>query len=255
MKTRTDLAQQMIAHEVKTSNAAPTHRAGWVATAVAVLLVTAGCGGGSGSVKPQPQDPGTPAPGIGSMVVQASAKGTDTSPGVFSTDFEAILADTTGASITGATVAITDDGGSVALVEDSGTPGTYRAMRAGLPSGAMTLDVVAGSIQLLGATVSAPDLHVITSHQANDMIQASHPVHIAWSRAAAATEAVIETKDYQGTPEADDGTKTIPTPGNPVRNDQAFRVTRTNRASVAGAAAGSTFAASVRNSVEPIVAQ
>jgi hypothetical protein len=54
---------------------------------------------------------------------------------------------------------------------------------------------------------------------------------------------------------ADDGTKTVPAPGNPARNDQAIRVTRINRSSLSGAAQGSTFEASVRNSVEPVVAQ
>jgi hypothetical protein len=119
----------------------------------------------------------------------------------------------------------------------------------------VTLDVTAGAEQILGVTVGAPDLHTITSHGPNDVVQANHPIHVTWSRAAAATEATVETKDYQGGAEADDGTKTIPTPGNPARNDQAIRVTRTNRAAVAGAAPGSTFGVSVRNSVEPITAQ
>jgi hypothetical protein len=124
-----------------------------------------------------------------------------------------------------------------------------------LPAGTLTLDLTAGEAQLLGATVSVPDLHAITSHGPNDVIQASNPIHLTWTRAVAATEAVVETKNYQGAAETDDGTKTIPTPGNPARNDQAIRVTRTNRAAIAGAASGSTLAASVRNSVEPIVAQ
>jgi hypothetical protein len=231
----------------------PGHRAGWVLGSLIALLVTAGCGGGN-SVKPQPQAPAAPA-GAGNLVIQASATGLDTAPGTFTTDFVTLVSDTLGAAVSGATVVITDDGGSVSLVEEVGTPGTYRAFRAGLPSGTMTLDVTAGAAQLLGRTVSAPDLHTITSHAPNAVVQASHPIQITWSRAAAATEAMVTTKNYQGGPEADDGTKTIPTPGNPARNDQAIRVTRTNRASLAGAAAGSSFEASVRNSVEPIVAQ
>jgi hypothetical protein len=256
MNTRTEQREQsMISDESESHVFVPTHRAGWIAAFAVTLLVTAGCGGGGNSVKPQPQDPGAGAPSAANLVVIASASGTDTSPGVFETEFEAIVTDTTGAAISGATVAMTDDGGSVPLVEDSGTPGTYRATRAGNPTGTLTLDITAGSEQVLGATVTAPDLHVITSHHANDVVQASHPVHLAWSRAMVATEAVIVSKNYQGAPEADDGTKTIPTPGNPARNDQAFRVTRTNRAAVAEAAAGSTLEASVRNSVEPIMAQ
>lgn len=229
------------------------HRAGWLLGSVATLLITAGCGGDNG-VKPHAPAPPA-APGAGSLVIQASATGVDVGGGAFTTDFEAIVTDTLGASVSGATVAITDDGGSIALVEEVGTPGTYRASRAGLPSGTLMLDLTAGEAQLLGATVSAPDLHMITSHGPNDVIQSSNPIHLTWSRAAAATEAVVETKNYQGGPETDDGTKTIPTPGNPARNDQAIRVTRTNRAAISGAASGSTFAASVRNSVEPIVAQ
>jgi hypothetical protein len=239
--------------DVETRDSTRIHRAGWLLGSVATLLITAGCGGDNG-VKPQAPAP-LAAAGAGSLVVQASATGLDVGAGAFTTDFEAVLTDTLGASVSGATVAITDDGGSITLVEDVATPGTYRASRAGLPSGTLTLDLTAGEAQLLGATVGAPDLHTITSHGANDVIQASNPIHLTWSRAAAATEAVIETKDYQGAPETDDGTKTIPTPGNPARNDQAIRVTRTNRSILSGAAAGSTFAASVRTSVEPIVAQ
>lgn len=239
--------------EASTTETGGILRAGWLLTSVMTLLVTSGCGGDNG-VKPKPQDQGVTLGG-GNLVVQASATGLDTAPGTFTTDFEAVLADTLGAAVTGATVEITDDGGSVTLMEEAGTPGTYRASRAGLPSGTLSLDVTAGAAQLLGVTVSAPDLHTITSHAPNDVVQASHPIQLTWSRAAAATEAVIETKDYQGGPEADDGTKTIPTPGNPARNDQCIRVTRTNRVAVAGAGPGSAFQASVRNSVEPIVAQ
>lgn len=228
-------------------------RSGWAVLALVTLLVVSGCGGDNG-VKPQPQAPGVPS-GAGSLVIQASASGLDTAPGTFTTEYEAVVTDTLGAAVSGATVTLTDDGGPVSLVEEAGTPGTYRATRAGLPSGTLTLDLTAGAAELLGATVSVPDLHSITSHAPNDIVQANHPIHMAWSRATAATEAVIETKDYQGGPESDDGTKTIPTPGNPARGDQAIRVTRTNRAPLTGAAPGSTLEARVRASVEPIVAQ
>ncbi|HET9253226.1 MAG TPA: carboxypeptidase-like regulatory domain-containing protein [Candidatus Eisenbacteria bacterium] len=230
-------------------------RSGWVVLALITLLVVSGCGGDNGvKPQPQPQDQGTPT-AAGGLVIHASASGADTDSGMFSTGFEATVTDTTGAAVSGATVTMSDDGGSVPLTEVPGTPGTYRASRSGLPSGMLTLDVTAGTAQLLGATVPVPDLHVITSHGPNDVIQASHPIHLTWSRAAAATEATIETKNYQGAPEVDDGTKTIPTPGNPARNDQAIRVTRANRVPLAGAAPGSTLQASVRTSVEPIVAQ
>jgi hypothetical protein len=243
-----------ISTDVETRESMRIHRAGWLLGSLVTLLITAGCGGDNG-VKPHVPAPLAEPEGAGSLVIQASATGLDIGAGAFNTDFEAVLTDTLGASVSGTTVAITDDGGTVTLVEEVGTPGTYRASRVGLPSGTLTLDLTAGEAQLLGATVDAPDLHAITSHGANDVIQASNPIHLTWSRAAAATEALVETKDYQGAPETDDGTKTIPTPGNPARNDQAIRVTRTNRAVLSGAAPGSTFEASVRNSVEPIVAQ
>ena len=228
-------------------------RSGWAVLALITLLVVSGCGGKDNGVKPQPQDPGTPL-GAGGLVIHASASGLD-SAGTYTTDFEADVTDTTGAAVSGATILMSDDGGGVTLVEDGGTPGTYRASRAGRPSGTLTLDVTAGTAQLLGATVNAPDLHFITSHAPNAVVQASHPIQLTWSRAAAATEAVIETKNVRGGPETDDGAKTIPTPWNPARNDQAIRVTRVNRAPLAGAAPGSTLEASVRSSVEPIVAQ
>ena len=227
-------------------------RSGWATLALVTLLVVSGCGKDNG-VKPQPQDPGTPL-GSGSLVIHASASGFD-SAGTYNTEFEADVTDTTGAAVSGATILMSDEGGGITLVEDVGTPGTYRASRAGRPSGTLTLDVTAGTAQLLGATVIAPDLHVITSHAPNAVVQASHPIQLTWSRTAAATEAVIETKDVRGGPETDDGAKTIPTPWNPARNDQALRVTRVNRTPLAGAAPGSTLEASVRSSVETIIAQ
>jgi hypothetical protein len=225
----------------------------WTLVSGIALVMAVGCGGGGGSTK-NPVAPPPPGSAAGSIAVQASIVALDSAPGTFSTDYVATLADTLGDALPGATVTVTDASGTVTLVEDGGLPGTYRASRTGFASGTFTLEVTADTVQITG-TVTGPDLHGITSHAPNQVIQASNPIHLTWSRAAAATQAIIETKNYQSGAESDDGAKTIPTPGNPPRNDQQIRVTRLNRAPIAGALAGSMLSASLRVSVGPIVAQ
>lgn len=166
-----------------------------------------------------------------------------------------MLTDTLGAAQSGATVTVTDTLGSLTLAEDSGSPGTYRASRSGYSPGTLTLDVSVGSAQVTGVQVVAPDIHTITSPAANQTIQANHPIQMTWTMAAAALEAWYETKDMAGAPTTDNGRVTVPTPANPARPDQRFSVIRLNRTSITSAASGSTFEASVRNSVEPVNAQ
>ncbi len=232
------------------------NRISWAAGMIVVLGAVAGCGGGGGGGNPLAPNPG----GGGNqsarnLVIAASVAGLDTAPGTFNTDFTVSLTDTLGAAQSGARVSISDSAGTVALTEDPGLPGTYRASRAGYTEGTYTLDVTLGSAQVTGVTVAAPDLHTITSPTANETIQANRPIQPSWSRTSVAQEAVLETKDYRTGVQADDGRGTIPAPGNPPRNDQRVSVTRFNRTLISGAGAGSTFEASIRNSVEPVIAQ
>jgi len=97
---------------------------------------------------------------------------------------------------------------------------------------------------------------VFTSPAAGDTVQASHPIHVTYTRAAAAQHTQLATLDWQGAASTtDNGQATVPTPGNPARNDQQINLTRWNSAAITDAATGSHFDASIRNSVGPVIAQ
>src|SRR5262249_26295588 len=142
------------------------------------------------------------------------------------------------------------------LAEDGSTPGTYRASLASYTAGNYQLDITAGAQQVTAAQVLGPDLHAFTSPAAGDTVQASHPIHVTYTRTAAAQQMQLATKNWTGAASTtDNGQATVPTPGNPARNDQQISLTRWNSATITDAAAGSHFDASIRNSVGPIIAQ
>ncbi|MEK7315493.1 MAG: hypothetical protein AAB011_04885, partial [Candidatus Eisenbacteria bacterium] len=55
--------------------------------------------------------------------------------------------------------------------------------------------------------------------------------------------------------ELDDLASSIPASGNPVSADQRVRVKRSNQIAVTAGLPGSTFEATMRNTVEPLTAQ
>jgi len=228
-------------------------------TLVAIAVVSAaGCGSNHAKnpLAPAPVIPPAVLTGAPNMVVNATVAGKDAGAGTFQTDFTVQLADTLGGALSGATVLISGAAGNVPLAEDGSTPGTYRASLASYTAGNYQLDITAGAQTVTAAQVLAPDLHAFTSPAAGDTVQASHPIHTTYTRTAAAQHSQIATLNWQGAASTtDNGQATVPTPGNPARNDQQISLTRWNSAAIADAVAGSHFDASIRNSVGPIIAQ
>ncbi len=224
---------------------------------VTAMLLAAGCGSGGGGV---PTAPGivTPPGGTGtnSLLVQASVQGRDASPGVFETVFTATVYDTLNLPATAATVSIMPPtGGSVSLPEVVGTPGTYRQTVGGYEAGTYTLSVTWGSESISSARVTGPTIHTITSPVANDALTAGQPITVTWNRTGPAQSAKVETRDYESVDEPDDLVSSIPGSGNPVSADQRVRVKRSNQTTITAGLPGSSFEATMRNTVEPLTAQ
>lgn len=222
-----------------------------------ILILAAGCSsGGSGA----PTAPGIVSPpggtGTNSLLVQASVQGRDVSPGVFETSFTATVYDTLNLPATGATVSVSGpSGGPVSLPEVVGTPGTYQQTVAGYQPGTYTLSVAWGSESISGARVTGPTIHTITSPVANTALTAGQPITVTWSRMGLAQSAKVESRDYQSLDEPDDMVSSIPASGNPVSADQRVRVKRSNQTTITAGLPGSTFEATMRNTVEPLTAQ
>ncbi len=215
-----------------------------------LMMALAGCGSNGGHANPM--TPVAPTTHSGTLVVVASAASDDAS-GSFNTQFTVSVSDTgTGAAVSGATVEFSTPSGMVNLVEDSGTPGTYRAQRGGHDPGLYVLSVVRGS-DVASGSVDMPDAHSITSPAMNDTISTNGSLDVTWSRAAAAQEAWIDTKNWTTGSQADNGSGKVPKGHNQVNSDQTVGVTRRNSINPASMAAGSVVRASVRASVHPVV--
>jgi hypothetical protein len=100
-----------------------------------------------------------------------------------------------------------------------------------------------------------PDAHVITSPASSDTVSSNGALDVAWTRAAAAQEAWIDTKDWTTGSQADVGSGKVPKGHNHPNSDQSVGVTRRNSSNPSSMAAGSVLRASVRVSVEPVIVQ
>ncbi len=156
----------------------------------------------------------------------------------------------------GRTVHVHGSFGRIDLSEDPGNPGTYSATRSGYAPSTYTLTVIHGQGQVSRVNVSAPGIHTITSHAPFDTVTAGQPLQVTWTRAVAAGEVFVETRDFATNgAKADNGKLTIPPSGNPPRDDQYIRVWRINRQAVTRGSMKAEFVAKIRNSAEPIIAR
>ncbi|HET9328176.1 MAG TPA: hypothetical protein VFQ05_15520 [Candidatus Eisenbacteria bacterium] len=225
------------------------------ATVGLLLPLLAGCGSNGGGGKNQPTAPTLPTSQAGTLVVVASVVSNADPSRNFSTDFTVSLADTgSGLAASGATVEFSTPSGTVSLSEDSSTPGTYRAQRSGHAGGLYVLAVARGS-DVASGSMDMPDAHNIISPSAGDTLSSNGHLDVSWTRAVAAQEAWIDSKDWTVGPVLDDGVDKIAKGHNDARNDQVVGVMRRNAVSPSGMAAGSSMSASVRVSVGPFVVQ
>lgn len=218
---------------------------------VSVLLIvaTASCGSDN------PAAPVPSGPGSGTLMVVAEVAGSESGAGVFETEYLATVLDSAGMAISGASVEFSTPGGTVVLAEDGVSAGVYRAASGGYLSGTYSLSVRRGADWASDMGVAAPDVHAITSPQANDTVAAGQSIAVTWSRVIAAQELRLETKDFTSGPEVDDGISNVPKPKNPARPDQRVRVTRRNWSYPAGVLNGSELEAKLTRTVEPITVQ
>jgi len=237
---------------MKFSRSIPTRLLGGT-IAVAFLIVLAGCGRSVPTeVSTAPPPPET---GSNTLLVAVSVSGSDMPSGGFVTEFSAIVEDGYGAVISGATVLLNTPDGMVQLTERPGIPGSYGFSTAGYQPGTYFLTVTRGSDRISGARVVAPDVHQIVSPAAYDTVTAGSDLEVDWDRSEPTQEVVVETLDFNGELAEDAGVTTIPSSGNPPRSDQRIRIIRSNASTILGGLPGSRFEASIRNSVEPVIAQ
>jgi len=225
------------------------------ATVGLLLPLLAGCGSNGGGGNHNPAAPTLPTSQIGTLVVVASVSSDADPSGNAMTTFTVSVADTgSGAAASGATVEFSTPSGTVSLIEDSSTPGTYRAQQSGHVGGLYALAVARGN-DVASGQIDMPEAHTITAPAAGDTISSNGHLNVSWTRAVAAQEASIDSKDWNIGWVADDGGDKIPKGHNDARNDQVVGVTRRNSAVPSDMAAGSSMVASVRVSVGPFVVQ
>jgi hypothetical protein len=224
-----------------------------MSAALALLLpLLTGCGSKGHS---NPMAPVPPSSQSGALLVVGTVAADADSAGNVATQFTVSLADTgSGAAATGATVSFSTPSGAVSLTEDPSTPGTYRAQQSGHAAGTYNLSVTRG-LDVAAGAVDMPDAHVITSPASSDTVSSNGALDVAWTRAAAAQEAWIDTKDWTTGSQADVGSGKVPKGHNHPNSDQSVGVTRRNSSNPSSMAAGSVLRASVRVSVEPVIVQ
>lgn len=217
-----------------------------------ILLMTAACGGdldpGAGD------DPGT---GTQTLVVDGSVRATNRlanarSYGEFDTDIS-VRVTLNGQSVTTGTVTITSASGTVPLVFDpSPDNGRWEGQLPGYDE-VFVLDVQAGPDEVIGVRVDGPDRFVFTSPSPGASVDSRMPLAVGWECEDTAESASIRAGEIESVAIDDTGEFSLPPGSLKAEKDRArengLRITRTNRVTPAGAAAGSEFTVSVTNEI------
>lgn len=227
----------------------------WTAAVVLAMLMLCvfSCGEDSPAGPVLGNDPPSPGEGTGTLLVTAEVQGRSVNGSVSETEFLATVSDTLGAPVSGS-VTVTGRFGNLQLEE--GAPGSYSAVRSGYDTGSYTLNVTSGPDKVTGVTVLAPDIHVITTPTANQVVESNTALNVRWTRPESASECRLETRDYDSDwIFGDTGTLWVPSVGNPPRVDQRIGIERRNYQIPQGALPLSRFSVGIRCAVEPIIAQ
>ena len=202
----------------------------------------------------------SPGAGTSTLLVTAGIDFNDNAgvAGGFASFYSVNLRDGQGNPVSGATVTIQNPAaGNLTLAEGlPNNPGVYSISGSGAPSGDFRLDVTRGADNIRGVIVGGPGAHSILAPLAHDTVVAGDSLLARWSVPIRAQTAVVETRNTDPPiATADDGLFWIPAIANPARIDQRLRIYRSNEVNVAGGLSGSLFRVSVRQTVEPYVAQ
>jgi hypothetical protein len=206
-------------------------------------------------------DPGT---GTATLVVTggASARARLTNaqtPGDFDTDFSVRIT-LNGQTITTGTVTMTSTSGKLPLVFNlvgtgngsrwEGTAPTYDEV--------YVLDVDNGADNVHGVRVDGPDIHWFTAPTAGATVDSTMPLPVTWDRASASSSASIHAENLNDVAITDTGSYSLAPGALKAEKDRTrvntVQLTRTNRVTPAGAAAGSELAVSIENDID-VVAQ
>lgn len=217
----------------------------------AVLGIVVACGDGTGPAIER-NDPGT---GTSTLLVVATIDADD-APGGFNTVFDVTVQDGTGNAVSGATVMISNgELGDLNLIETGTGSGDYTASRTTFPRGDFRLTVTRGTDDVRNVILGGPGVHLITEPVASATVTALQPVTVRWDVPSQARSAWVETRDWDSPIMPDTGGAVIPGALNPARTDGRIRVFRRNEVDLAGGLPGSRLRVTVRQTIEPIIAQ
>jgi len=220
------------------------------------LFVFAACGG-------SPLDPGSgdsPGSGTGTLVVNGSAHASPSNPNAtkatdFDTDFTVRIT-LNNTAITTGTVTMKSTHGTTTLTFQPDNGGRWEGTAAGYDE-VYQLDVVSGPDKVSGVRVDGPDIHVITAPTPGASVDTTMPLMLSWDRGDVADAATLGGGDgIDGLTIDDTGQYSMPPNFLRAEKDQArtdtIRLTRTNRVTPAGAAAGSELDVSITNEVDVV---
>jgi hypothetical protein len=225
------------------------------------LIVTgslAACGGsaldpGAGS------DPGTGTATLvvtGSISAQAHLTNALTAAD-FDTQFSVRITLNTQTVTTG-TVTITSTSGTYPLTFQPNGQGNGQRWAGMAPAydEVYRLDVDSGVDNVHNVRIDGPSLHSFTAPTAGAQVDSTMPVMLTWRANDAAESAALRTDRIDNLAIPDTGTYMMAAGSLKSAKDQAeqntIRLTRTNRVTPAGGAAGSELAASVENEIDVV---
>ena len=225
------------------------------AGSVVVLFGLAACG--SGGLDPGAGD--DPGSGTGSLGIEGWARATPrTANARTAPEFDvafSVRVSLNNQTVTTGTVTITSATARVPL--------TYRSDNrwSGTADGydeVYVLDVVSGPDKAQGIRVDGPDIHVFSQPAEGASVDSTQPLSSAWQRGAAAESATLRTENASALPVMDIGSCTLFAGGLKADRSEAraqqLRLSRTNRVTPAGTAAGSSWVVTLENDLD-VVAQ
>ncbi|GAC1649971.1 MAG: hypothetical protein NVS4B3_07920 [Gemmatimonadaceae bacterium] len=220
---------------------------------LAGVALVAACGGNSGTGPAASRNnPGT---GSATLLVTADIDAVNV-PGGFRTDYLVSLRDKLGATVSGATVTISNSTiGTLTLPEVAGTPGDYFNTQGTFPGGDFRLAVTRGTDNVQGVVLGGPSVHTMLAPQNGAVVPALQPLAVSWTVGSAAKAAILDTRNFGPISLPDNGSYTIAGANNPANANQRVRVKRYNEVDIAGGQPGSRLRVIVENTVEPLNVQ
>jgi hypothetical protein len=219
----------------------------------------------AGGCASDPLEPGagnSPGEGTSTLLLEGNARATPRTKNaatadLFDTSFTLRIT-RSGAAVTTGTVIISDQGGKLPLTYD---PSRDTGRWVGTQSGyyeVYQIDIVDGTDKITNVRVDGPDIHTITAPTLGASLVATAPIPLAWKRSDSAQTTYLDTRVVDKIQIPDTGAYMLPVGSVKSKKDQAendtINLTRVNKVTPTGGAAGSTFEVRVSNSIDVLVA-